>query len=403
MQLREKYLNASKKEKTKILDEYTKNTGHNRKYTISVLNSPNIWDNCFKTKKPKKKIYDSNIIPHLVRLWEIFDYPCGQRLVACIKDELDRLINFGEINVTNNVANLLKRISSSTIDRLLKNRKKQLQKQHFSTTKPGSLLKAKIPVRLTDWDTSKIGFLEADLVAHCGSSASGDYINTVSLTDISSGWWEGEAVMGKGQNAVFEALKLMRLRTPFVWKGLDSDNGSEFINYHLFNYCNSENLLFTRSRENKKNDNAYVEQKNWTHVRKILGYFRYDSEDELCIINDLFHNDLRLYKNFFHPTMKLSKKVRFGSKVQRKYEMPKTPFKRLLESDQLDIATKKLLSSLYQTLNPAQLKRNIDAKLYDLFQIYQNKRKSKLSSTYRSFPFPYPKFSKKKEVNMVRS
>lgn len=310
------------------------------------------------------------------------------------------MIKFREINVSLETVTLLKRISSSTIDRLLKQRKKQKRRQGFSTTRPGSLLKAKIPVRLTDWDTCKIGFLETDLVAHCGSSVFGQYINTVSLTDIATGWWEGEAVMGKGQNGVFEALKFIRLRTPFIWKGLDSDNGGEFINYPLWNYCNDEKLAFTRSRENKKNDNAYVEQKNWTHVRKILGYFRYDTEKERSIINDLYRNELRLYKNFFQPIMKLSKKTRLGAKKRRKYEPAKTPFRRIADSEQTDSCTKKQLLSLYATLNPAHLKRVIDSKLLSLYRAYQDKRRPRDTTEYESSSIT--KTSEKKEVATVR-
>ena len=227
MSLREKYLCASKKDKSKILDEYTKNTGHNRKYVITVMNTPSIWNTDDRIKKQRKRKYGPEIEQPLSLLWEIFDYPCGQRLKPCINAELDRLIKFGEINVSDKIAALLKSISSSTIDRMLKHRKILKRRQGFSTTKPGSLLKAKIPVRLTDWDTSKIGFLETDLVAHCGSSAFGQYLNTVSLTDIATGWWEGEAVMGKGQNAVFEALKICALEPLFngmAWTAITEEN-----------------------------------------------------------------------------------------------------------------------------------------------------------------------------------
>src|SRR3989339_5096 len=217
-------------------------------------------------------------------------------------------------------------MSSATIDRRLKVPRKGEHNRRFSTTRPGSLLKAKIPIRLTTWDTKKIGYLETDLVAHCGASAFGEYGNTVSLTEIAVGWWEGEAILGKTQKATLEALKLMRLRTPFTWLGLDADNGGEFINYPLWNYCNQEKLEFTRSRENKKKDKAYVEQKNWTHVRKMLGYLRYDTPKELAIINNLYRTELRLYKNFFQPIMKLKKKMRLGAKRHRQYEVAKTPY-----------------------------------------------------------------------------
>jgi len=391
MGLREKYLKANKKEKTGLLDEYVKNTRHNRKYVIQILNSQKIWDNLNKPRKLRKKKYGTAINAPLVLLWRIFDFPCGQRLKPCIEAELERLRNFGEINISNQLAEQLKNISSATIDRRLKVPRRGEHNRRFSTTRPGSLLKAKIPIRLTEWNTKKIGFLETDLVAHCGSSAFGEYGNTVSLTEIATGWWEGEAIIGKGQRATLAALKLMRQRTPFDWLGLDADNGGEFINYFLWDYCNETKLEFTRSRANKKNDNAYVEQKNWTHVRKIFGYFRYDTSRELAIINDLYHNELRLYKNFFQPIMKLKKKIRIGAKRKRKYETAKTPYQRLMESKQIKKKTKKELKTIYQNLNPAALKRKIDQKIYLLLRTYQTKRKVILRKTRR------------KEVISVRS
>jgi hypothetical protein len=374
MGLREDYLKATKTEKTRLLNEYTKNTRHNRKYVIAMFNADDVWANN-GVRKPRPKRYGPEINAPLVKLWGIFDFPCGQRLKPCITEEMERLRMFGELNISDKIAAELKQMSSATIDRRLKVLRQAERKRRFSTTRPGSLLKKKIPIRLTDWDTQKIGFLEVDLVAHCGSSARGDFLNTASLTEIATGWWEGEAVMGKGQRNVLAALKTMRSRTPFPWRGLDSDNGGEFINYPLSDYCHDEKLIFTRSRENKKNDNAYVEQKNWTHVRKILGYFRYDTLMEQTIINSLYRNELRLYKNFFQPVMKLAEKTRLGSKRHRKYEPAKTPFKRLVESGQIDEATKTELKAIYQKLNPAALKRAIEKKTLLLYRAYQAKKK----------------------------
>jgi hypothetical protein len=376
MGLREEYFKATKKEKTKILNEYTKNTGHNRRYVITMLNADDVWVNN-GARKPRPKRYGPEIDAPLVKVWGIFDFPCGQRLKPCITEELERLRAFGEINISDKTAAQLEQMSSATIDRRLKVPRQAERKRRFSTTRPSSLLKKKIPIRLTDWNTQKIGFMEVDLVAHCGSSARGEFLNTVSLTEISTGWWEGEAIMGKGQKVTLEALRLMRQRTPFKWLGLDSDNGGEFINYPLSNYCLNEKIIFTRSRENKKNDNAYVEQKNWTHVRKILGYFRYDTSMEQTIINSLYRNELRLYKNFFQPVMKLSKKVRIGAKKHRKYEPAKTPFKRLIESDQTNEATKIELKTVYQELNPAALKRAIEKKVLLLLRSYQAKKQGR--------------------------
>ena len=376
MGLREDYLKADKKEKTRILNEYVKNTRHNRKYVIAMLNADNLWTNSC-SRKPRPKRYGPEIDAPLVKLWGIFDFPCGQRLKPCIEEELERLRIFGEIKISDKTAILLKQMSSATIDRHLKVPRRAEHQRRFSTTRPGSLLKKKIPIRLTEWDTQKVGFLEVDLVAHCGSSTRGEFLNTASLTEIATGWWEGEAIMGKGQKAALEALQLMKQRTPFNWRGLDSDNGGEFINYPLSDFCHDNKIIFTRSRENKKNDNAYVEQKNWTHVRKILGYLRYDTTAEQAIINSLYRNELRLYKNFFQPIMKLSKKVRIGARKHRKYESAKTPFKRLLESDQVDKTTKQQLKNLYKKLNPAALKRAIEKKTLLLYKVYQAKKKGR--------------------------
>jgi len=291
--------------------------------------------------------------------------------------EVDRLREFGELTISDEVALKLRQMSSATIDRKLKHQREVLHLlRSKGGPKPGSLLKCKIPIRLTEWDTSKTGYVEMDLVVHCGSSTFGDYINTLSTTEVSSGWWEGEAIIGKSQQSTFQALKQLRGRAPFDWKGLDSDNGSEFINDILYKYCCREKLEFTRSRPSRKNDNAYIEQKNWTHVRKILGYLRYDTLAELSIINDLYRGDLRLYKNFLQPVMKLVSKERVGGSVKRKYDTPETPYQRLMDSGQISGETRKQLETVYLSLNPAQLKRSIDAKLDVLYRTYEEKKKS---------------------------
>jgi len=395
--LQQEYRTASRRSKTRTLDEYIKNTGHNRKYIISRLNDPGLLSPPVRIKKSRKPSYGPAVTGTLETVWEIFDYPCGQRLKPILTAELDRLRQFREIIISDDLAAKLKKISPATIDRKLKDKKKHLKKFHFSTTRPGSLLKRKIAVRLTQWDTSRVGYLEADLVAHCGSSAASQYINTLSLDEIYSGWWEGQAIMGKGQSAALEALKKLHARTPFNWQGLDSDNGGEFINIPLWKYCTEKEIEFTRSREYRKNDNAYVEQKNWTHVRKLLGYQRYDTPQELTIINSLYDNELRLYKNFFQPVMKLSIKKRIGGKLIRKYYPPETPFKKLLQSKQISAEQKQKLQDLYQTLNPAQLKRAIAQKLDALHQAYLNKHKSCLSADRLTVIS-----SKRKEVAMVR-
>ena len=371
--LQKEYRNASKSEKGKILDEYVKNINHNRKYVIGQFNNINLVKKEAVIRKKRGSIYTNRLNSPLKFLYEIFDFPCGQRLKPIIETELDRLRSFGEINISDIDAQLLKKMSSATIDRKIKEIRSNKQHSQFTTTKPGTLLKQNIPIRLTDWDTQKIGFQEVDLVAHCGSNSSGNFASTISLTEIASGWWEGYCMLGKGQITTLNGIKQIRTRTPYPWLGLDSDNGGEFINHHLVKYCQNEQIFFTRSRPNYKNDNAYIEQKNWTHVRKIFGYYRYDTKQEIDLINDLLCNELRLYKNFFQPIMKLKSKNRVEAKLKRIYEKPITPYLRLIQSSQISDEIKMNLKSIYQTLNPAYLKRQIKQKLYRLYLFQEQK------------------------------
>jgi len=359
--IKPRYLKASKEGKTKILDEYCNNTGQNRKYVIRKLSTKvNLKP---KQRKARKRVYDHRVTAKLAEIWEVLDYPCGQRLEPVMEEMVDKLQSLGELEISKDIIKKLKTISSATIDRCLIHQKEYLHRKRFTTTKPGSLLKAQIPIRLTDWDLNKIGYVEIDLIAHCGNNVFGDYINTLNLTDIASGWSEQAAILGKSQRNTFTGLMRIKKRTPFKWLGLDSDNGSEFINAHLLKYCQKENIEFTRSRPNRKNDNAYIEQKNWTHVRKLLGYQRLDSFKQLEALNTLYANESRLYKNFFCPTMKLTSKERVASKIVKKYEKAKTPYRRLMESKQIPSEVKIQLKSTYDQLNPVELKRNIDFKL----------------------------------------
>lgn len=371
--VRARYWKAhSKKERSRILDEYCSNTGHARKYAIRKLRASEVSEK--RVKKRREAVYDGEVTAALAKAWEIFDYPCGQRLKPIIERETDRLRAFGELSISDEVAGKLKRMSSATIDRKLKHQKEVL---HFSWSKggrkPGSMLAQKIAVRLTDWDTAKVGYIEADLVLHCGASTLGEHVCTVSATEISSGWWEGEPISGKSQESTFWALKEIRGRTPFKWLGVDTDNGSEFMSEVLYKYCDRERLEFTRSRPNHKNDNAYIEQKNWTHVRKVLGHLRYDTTKELEVIRGLYRNELRLYKNFFQPVMKLVSKERIGGKIRRRYDVPMTPHERLTESGQIPEETKDKLKAVYLGLNPAQLRRDIQSKLERLYRAHEEK------------------------------
>jgi hypothetical protein len=383
--IRREYLKQkSKKEKSKLLDEAEKRTGLERKYLIKKLKPKSNLDKRKEDRKKRKVYYDGYVKAALVQAWRIFDYPCGQRLEPLLKTETDRLRKLEELKCSDETAVKLKEISFRTIDEKLKRQKEieRIRKKYQKKVHP--LLYQKIPVKLSDeWNRSQLGNIQTDLIGHCGQSVRGEYINTVSNTDIALGWWEGEAIMGKGQIPTQEGLAEARKRFPFEWKEVHSDNGTEYINAYLFRYTQKEGLDFSRSRPNKKNDNCFVEQKNWTHVKKYVGYLRYDTKEELMILNSLYRNELRLYKNFFQPVIKLISKERMGGKIHRKYDKPKNPYQRVMESKEVSREKKKELKKIYLSLNPAELKRAIDRKLDLLYQVYQKKNKSKKVKSYK--------------------
>ena len=372
--LQGKYFMAkSRKEKSSILDEYCGNTGQNRKYVIRKIRSPISLK--VKRRGRKKVIYDGYVKAALAKIWDIFDYPCGQRLAPLLKTEVDRLRQQEEVFISEEVAEKLKRISPRTIDRALRRQKQALHLNRKYRQKRNPLILQRIPVKAGGWDRTLPGQVQVDLVEHCGQSASGLYVNTVSSCDVAFGWWEGEAILGSGQERSCDALDRERERMPFKWVHAHPDNDSSFINWHLLHYCEAEGIEFSRSRPYKKNDNSFVEQKNSTHIRRVIGHLRYDTEKELAIINSLYRNELRLYKNFFQPVMKLKEKIRDKGKVHRRYDTPKTPYQRLMESEHIPEETKKRLTKLYQSLNPAELKRGIDEKVHLLFKAYEEKNR----------------------------
>jgi len=303
----------SKKEKTALLDEYCQTTGQNRSYVIRKIRQGRYRTESFGKRK-RRAYYDGAVRAALVTVWRLFDYPCGQRLESILRSEVDRLRTLRELRCTDTVAVKLKQIDASTIDRKLKHQREVEQRTQRSQ-KVHPLLYQKIPVKVfSEQDRSAFGTIQIDLVEHCGQSAAGEYAYTVSTTDISSGWWEGVAVLGRGQEGIWKALNEIRARYPFSWVEIHTDNDTAFINEHLYRYCQKEHIDFSRSRPYKKNDNALVEQKNGTHVRRLIGYLRYDTPEERDAINDLY-GDLRLFKNFLQPVMKLVEKERVGGRL----------------------------------------------------------------------------------------
>jgi hypothetical protein len=358
---RHKYQKSMKKGKQRILDSVCEATGLSRDRASRLLRGPGTPKQRQNRKdaRGRKVKYDKETAKALERIWALMDFACGKRLAAGMVVMLDALERHNEFGIDPGTAQKLKEMSPATADRLLKPAKRELAFKGISTTKPGTLLKKDIPLRLgTEWDDAVPGYVEVDLVAHCGSTTAGDYVNTLDVTDVCTGWTETRAVINKARRHVFEALLYIETNLPFPYKGIDSDNGSEFINHHLYTYCKDNGICFTRSRPYAKNDNCRVEQKNWAVVRRNIGYDRYEGGQAVGLLN-LYYEKLRLHSNFFLPQTKLISKCREGAKVRKKYEPPKTPYQRVLESAHVPGAAKEELTDVFLSLNPASLKRDM--------------------------------------------
>jgi len=354
-----RYRYAARKGKTSILNEFCRTAGYHRKYAIRLLNAPLVGTSPPR-RQGKRETYTSEDIYYLKKIWDTLDCPCGQRMRPMIGEMLVVLERCRELTVPPAVQERLRRISAPTIDRRLAIFKRTTRGKIHGTTKPGSLLKKQIPIALSRWDERRPGYTELDLVAHCGNSAFGDFVSTLNITDLATGWTEEEAVVGRAQHRIIAGLQHIERRLPFPVKGLNPDNGSEFINWQLFTYCLRRKIEFTRSRPNRKNDNAHIEQKNWTHVRKIVGYNRVETEEEANLLNRLYRGPIRLYMNFFQPIMKLVKKKRMGGQLKRQYDVPQTPYQRVTRHPDIPKPIQEKLTNVYQTLNPAALKREIE-------------------------------------------
>lgn len=360
---RARYKLAAKSVKTFMLNEFCGNTDYHRKYAIQLFNHPprEIKDRVGRCKKYSAELFVKVIIP----IWELLDYPCGSRLQPELINMASAMERANEIKINDEIRNQLKLISGKTLDRRLK---KEIEIRRLNRsrgmTRHGTLLKSAIPIRLTEWNRQELGFAETDTVAHNGGDPSGEFIYSLDLVEIYSGWSEQYAVLGKGERGIIMAIEDIKNGLPFKLTGLDSDGGSEFINWHLVRYCRKNELYFTRSRPYMKNDNAYVEQKNNTHIRKLLGYERFDNLEQRELMNDLYRNEWRLFTNFFRPVMKIERKEKVNNSLCHKiYDKAKTPYQRIMESGQISEEQKTKLEELYLSLNPVQLKKNIDEKV----------------------------------------
>lgn len=364
--VRGRYLPGSKLEKGKILDEFVEVAGMHRKAAIRLLNTarrPKIGK-----RRGRRRTYGREDVVALEEVWEASDRLCSRRLKSFLPEMIRVLRRHNELRIDSVVETELCSMSQSTIDRLLRPYRKEGGRKSFSTTRPGYLLKSSIPIRtFADWAEEKPGFMELDLVAHCGESTEGFYLYTLCAVDVESGWTECLPVWGKYQEKVRQSVHHMRSRLPFPLLGIDSDNGAEFINQCLWKYCRDEKVTFTRSRAYNKNDSCHVEQKNGQVVRRLVGYERYANQTAFECLGRVY-SLVRLYINFFQPTMKLVSKTRHGAKVHKVYDTPQTPYQRLLESGTLSETKRVDLAATYQNLNPVKLRCQIDDNLKSLWQ-----------------------------------
>ena len=371
--LRERYRFTCHKERKLILDELCTNLGYHRKHAIRLLNSTSAKGNPQHRSKrgPKHQYDDPLILEVILDIWRVTNLPCSKRLKAILPLWLPY---YEALTIPEPILQKLHQISAATIDRLMRPMRAKYHKLGLATTKPGSIIKKHIPIKTNQWDESVPGFIEADTVAHCGNSTAGMFIYTLNCVDIATGWTEQRAVWGKGERGVKEAIESIEKALPFTIKGFDCDNGSEFLNWHLIRFFTERKqpVQFTRSRAYHKNDNAHIENKNWTHIRQYLGYQRIDKIELLELMNILYQSEWNDYFNFFIPSVKLIEKKRIGSKIIKKHDKPKTPYQRIIESDLIDENTKQKLKDKRKTLNPFILQKQMKTKIKLILKLINN-------------------------------
>jgi hypothetical protein len=387
-ELAPQYRRAGKKEKTKILDEFIRQTGYNRKYALHILTR---WGKAVFTTadgKPvtikagtakrrkgggRKPLYGPEVIAALRLVWAFFWYQCGKLLAPLMRNQMPFIAAWPAFHITPDIRAKLPRISPATIDRVLKEDRKKLAVKGISGTKPGKFLKKHIPVRTHyPWDERKPGFFEIDTVHHCGDRDAGEFCLTLDATDVASGWVELRPLLNKAQKWVMEALPDIQSSLPFPLLGIDSDNGSEFINKTLLAWCDSHRITFTRTRPYKKNDNCFVEQKNLRCVRNYVGYRRFDTPAEHQALAGVYAALCPLL-NYFLPTGKLIDKQRVGSRVRKVYDQPMSPYQRLMASPSLPKEAKEELTRRCQSYNPVLLQEEVHRAVSALMELNHRK------------------------------
>jgi len=366
----QRYQRANRVTRSALLDEVTRMCGYHRKYAIGLLSRAAPPRPPVRRVARRRPTYSEEVIRLVAQIWAASGYLCGQRLKAALPHWLPWLRR--RVRLTPTLEQQLQRISARQLDRRLRERKQRITRRLYGTTRPGSLLKHLIPIKTDQWDVTTPGYVEIDLVSHSGASAAGEFLHTLDCVDIQTTWVERQAVLGKSRHGVVQAMTAIEEQLPFPLRGVDSDNGSEFINDHLLAWCQArpagQQVQFTRSRPYKKDDNAHVEQKNWTHVRKLVGWERYDTPEALAALTALY-TDLRLFQNLFQPSMKLVRKVRVGSRLIRRYDRPQTPFERVKVCAEADPAKVAALQRVLETTDPFALSQRIDRHLERLWAL----------------------------------
>ncbi len=376
---RERYVRADRAGRSRLLDEFCAVTKYHRKYAIMLLRRPADSPAPGATPRRRGTTYSKASIRVLERIWRAAGYPWSVRLKALLPQWLPWARQHIR-GLTPTVEQELLRMSPRQMDRRLQDKKRRLKRRIYGRTKPGTLLKHHIPIKTDQWDVTEPGFCEIDLVSHSGPHASGEFIHSLNLTDIHTGWSETRAIMGKGERGVVAALEDIRNRLPFPLRAIDSDNGSEFINHHLYRYCTKHRIQFTRGRPYKKDDNAHIEQKNWTHVRKLFGWDRYDTPALLDAMNALYRGPWRAMMNVYQPCVKLKEKVRVGSRLTRRYDPAQTPLDRLVACSSTKRLPAKLraLVSERRVRDPFVLSKTIDEQLQHITQLQRAKTPQKI-------------------------
>ncbi len=372
----ERYQAAPTTKRGRLLDEVCEVTRYHRKAAVRLLNRATP-PRARGPRRGRPVRYGPGVVRALRTIWEAAGYPWSVRLRALIPTWLPWLQHRQRVSAPD--ATLLATMSARQMDRVLAPVKRTLKKRQYGGTKPGTLLKHHIPIKTDRWNVQVPGFTEIDLVPHSGDRADGEFAYTLNLTDIQTTWVESGAVLGKGQVRVCTQLDALRRQLPFALAGIDSDNGPEFINAHLVRYCATQQIQFTRGRPYKKDDNAHIEQKNWTHVRKLVGYERYDTAEAVAALNAVYA-DHRLLQNLFLPTVKLLRKERVGSKVRRRYDAPQTPLARVQACPTANRLKVAALVAQQRQLDPFELRARIDAGLERLFALARRARPAPSSS-----------------------